>query len=295
MPTTYDITLKITYEFDTPAESNRTLLRIQPLQSGHQQLISGLLTTDPGPDDRRDGQDFFGNATVAVSHVRPASEISFRFAGRVRRDTSGGSRAASTPLSGLRSELAGLHSIAASSPHHFTGPTDRVPYSPDIAAFAGGLVQPDMPALDAIWALSSALHTTMTFDAEATDVNTAPMDAFHERRGVCQDFSHILIAALRSVGVPAGYVSGFLRTIPPEGQPRLAGADAMHAWVRAWCGSECGWIEIDPTNNLLVADDHVAVAIGRDYSDVAPVKGSHWASAGHSTKHEVDMVSFQSG
>ena len=92
------------------------------------------------------------------------------------------------------------------------------------------------------------------------------------------------------IGIPAGYVSGFLRTEPPEGQPRLAGADAMHAWVRAWCGNEVGWIEIDPTNDMRVGADHISVAIGRDYADVAPVKGSLRSSGFHSTRHSVDMV-----
>jgi transglutaminase-like putative cysteine protease len=99
-----------------------------------------------------------------------------------------------------------------------------------------------------------------------------------------------MIACLRGIGIPAGYVSGFLRTIPPAGKERLAGADAMHAWVRAWCGTEAGWIEFDPTNNLLVANDHIVIARGRDYADVAPVKGVLRTAGSQTTEQSVDVV-----
>src|SRR5438445_2505899 len=104
----------------------------------------------------------------------------------------------------------------------------------------------------------------------ATTVQTRASDAFALKRGVCQDFSHIMIAGLRGLGIPAGYVSGFLRTIPPKGKPRLEGADAMHAWVKAWCGRDAGWQEFDPTNGIRASNDHITVGYGRDYSDVAP-------------------------
>jgi transglutaminase-like putative cysteine protease len=121
-------------------------------------------------------------------------------------------------------------------------------------------------------------------------VDTEPGHAFAEGRGVCQDFSHVMIAGLRAVGIPAGYVSGFLRTEPPAGQPRLAGADAMHAWVRAWCGAETGWIDYDPTNHMMVGTDHIVVAVGRDYSDVAPVKGAVRSAGVQASHHSVDLV-----
>ena len=121
-------------------------------------------------------------------------------------------------------------------------------------------------------------------------VDTPAIDAFERRHGVCQDFSHIMIACLRSIGIPAGYVSGFLRTIPPEGQQRLEGADAMHAWVRAWCGIESGWIEYDPTNALRVGQDHIVVARGRDYGDTAPVKGVLRTAGTQTTGHKVDVI-----
>jgi transglutaminase-like putative cysteine protease len=291
MSTLYDITLQITYVYETPAGSSRTLLRMQPRTMTGQQLISGWVGTDPAPDFRRDGTDFFGNITAEITHDTPLTEIAFRFNGRVRRDRSAFSMDLSPALPGLAVEIAGLQSLAPDSPHHYLGASERVRPEGEIAAFASDVTDPSMSALGAVQAVSGALHRAMAFDPVATEVTTRPIQAFREKRGVCQDFSHIMIGALRSLGIPAGYVSGFLRTMPPEGQERLEGADAMHAWVRAWCGQETGWIEIDPTNDMMVGTDHIVVAFGRDYSDVAPVKGSLRAAGGHTTQHQVDVVS----
>ena len=137
---------------------------------------------------------------------------------------------------------------------------------------------------------ASRSTATCSFDPEATTVDTPPAEAFARRHGVCQDFAQVMIACLRGVGIPAGYVSGFLRTNPPPGQPRLEGADAMHAWVRAWCGWQTGWIEFDPTNAIPAGTDHIVVARGRDYGDVAPVKGVLRIAGEQKTEHAVDVV-----
>lgn len=290
MATLYDISLAITYTYDQPAGASRSLLRITPLSTDGQRLVSGLVSADPEPDFRRDGRDFFGNHTVEFAHDEFLSEVAFRFSGRVRRDGPEGGLDLSCPLAQLGAEIAGVSSIDPSSPHHFTGPSERVRNEEEIAAFGRAAVDPAMSAVAAVKAVSHALHSEFTFDPTATDVTTDPLQAFRNRAGVCQDISHVMIAALRGIGVPAGYVSGFLRTEPPEGQERLEGVDAMHAWVRAWCGAETGWIEIDPTNDILVGADHVVVAVGRDYFDVAPLRGALRASGSHTTTHQVDVV-----
>ena len=128
------------------------------------------------------------------------------------------------------------------------------------------------------------------YDAKATDVSTSAEEAFAARRGVCQDFSHIMICGLRGLGLPAAYVSGYLRTLPPPGQKRLQGADATHAWVALWCGEDRGWVGFDPTNNLVARNDHVVLAVGRDYSDVAPIKGLILTPGDQSLKVEVDVI-----
>lgn len=138
--------------------------------------------------------------------------------------------------------------------------------------------------------LSAAIHADFRYLPGATDSETPPLAAFRARAGVCQDFAHVLIMALRGLGIPAAYVSGYLRTEPPPGQPRLVGADAMHAWVAVWCGAEAGWIGIDPTNDCLAGDDHITVAMGRDYADVAPVDGVFLGAAPQSMVVSVDVA-----
>jgi transglutaminase-like putative cysteine protease len=138
--------------------------------------------------------------------------------------------------------------------------------------------------------LCLSIHRDFAYDRESTDVDTAPLEAFNLRKGVCQDFVHVMIAGLRGVGIPAGYVSGFLRTIPPKGKPRLEGADAMHAWVRAWCGQHTGWVEFDPTNAMLAGPDHITIGHGRDYADISPIVGVLRTSGGHEAKQSVDVI-----
>ena len=121
-------------------------------------------------------------------------------------------------------------------------------------------------------------------------MTTSPADAFAKRSGVCQDFAHVMIAGLRGLGLPALYVSGYIRTIPPPGKARLAGADASHAWVSVWCGQEFGWLGLDPTNAIPVGDDHIVVALGRDYSDAAPVEGVILSSGGQKLDVAVDVI-----
>ena len=159
-----------------------------------------------------------------------------------------------------------------------------------MTAYAREQVAPGMTAADAVEAIGLALHRDMSFDPDATTVDTPPSEAFARRHGVCQDFAQVMIASLRGIGIPAGYVSGFLRTNPPPGQPRLEGADAMHAWVRAWSGGQTGWIEYDPTNAMPAGTDHILVARGRDYGDVAPVKGMLRIAGDQKTEHAVDVI-----
>lgn len=286
----FDIRLRIAYDYDTPAAVHRTLLRLQPRICPGQNLVFSNVTATPAASSRAERIDFFGNKLSELVHERRLERVEFTFEGRVQRDAKGGRLDLSCPLAGMAAEVGAVQSIANWSPHHFLGKSPRIALEPDIAAFARKLVTADMSVLAAVKTVSQAVHQHFSFDPSATDVSTTTLDAFHAKRGVCQDLSHVMISALRSLGIPAGYVSGFLRTDPPPGQPRLEGADAMHAWVRAWCGAETGWIEIDPTNDTLAANDHISVAIGRDYSDVAPVKGALKSEGGHQTAHHVDVI-----
>lgn len=270
----YDLTARIRYRYDPPAAAGRNLLRLLPADlAGRQRLILGQITARPDPDERTDRDDFFGNRVTEMAHRQPASATEFILRARVERLDPGRVLDLSPPLSDLGDEIDADRSLAADAPHHFLGPSPRVPVSEAITAFAQDQAQDAATVCDAVERVGRALHKAMTFDPDATTVDTAPDEAFAARRGVCQDFAHIMIAGLRGLGIPSAYVSGFLRTVPPPGQPRLEGADAMHAWVRAWCGADLGWIEYDPTNACSAGEDHIIVAYGRDYDDVAPVQG----------------------
>jgi len=286
----YDITLSISYHYDSPAAVSHNMLRILPRTLPGQQLITGLITADPRPSFRRDSLDFFGNVITEIGYDMPVKDVFFRFAGRVRRNVEASNLDLSPQVGKLASDLSAAATLDSISPHHFTGPSDRIHLHPEIAAFARQQASSSMSVVSAVQAISQAIHRELIFDPEATEVATLPIEAFRARRGVCQDFTHIMITALRSLGIPAGYVSGFLRTIPPTGQERLEGADAMHAWVQAWCGMEMGWMQIDPTNNIVVGGDHIVVALGRDYSDVAPIKGAIRTVGKHETEHEVNVI-----
>ncbi len=285
----YDIRLRVLYSFDSPAGHSRTVLRLQPRPSAGQQVIAGAVTCDPQPDLRQDHLDFWGNPVTVMAHARTLHQRVFQFHGRVRRQDAAPALDLSADLRHLPDDIATIRSVSAEAPHHFLGASPRVAPDDAIGAFARQAAQ-GQSVRDVVCAVARAVQDEMAFDPQATDVSTPPAQAFQARRGVCQDFSHITIAALRSLGIPAGYVSGFLRTDPPPGQARLEGADAMHAWVQAWCGAEAGWLQIDPTNAMLAGRDHIEVARGRDYDDVAPVRGSVRVAGGHVTRHEVDVI-----
>ncbi|MDD8024248.1 MAG: transglutaminase family protein [Paracoccaceae bacterium] len=292
----YDIKLTIDYTYAAPSDHTRNLLRLMPLNiPGVQRVSARHLNSDPRPDERRDYLDFFGNPTTSVAWHAPIEAVSLSLRARVERQVTPPVLDLSPPLERLAADVADVHSLAPDAPHHFLGASPRIAPNPEITAFTRDLMRPDITALQAVEALGRALYEQMKFDPDATTVDTTPQEAFAARHGVCQDFTHIMIAGLRGIGVPAGYVSGFLRTFPPPGQPRLEGADAMHAWVRAWVGPENGWIEFDPTNDQPAGVDYVTVAVGRDYSDVAPVRGVLRSSGGHESHQAVDVIPLDAG
>lgn len=302
----YDITLTITYSYDSPAAGVRQLAHLMPLDlvsfrgnagSGattepgpRQRLIAGHLDFEPEPAVREDWFDFFGNAVSEVAFNEALDEIVVRLQARVEVNRQPAVDAQGLALEDLAAAIAGCRDLGARSPVHFVNPSPRVPFDPEIADYARACARPGMTVAGVVEALGLRLNKDMKFDAEATTASTPISEAFRKRHGVCQDFSQIMISALRSLGIPAGYVSGFLRTLPPPGKPRLEGADAMHAWVSAWCGPETGWVEYDPTNSTFAGTDHVVVAYGRDYADVAPVRGAMRIAGSHTSDQAVDVI-----
>ena len=290
MTASYDISLRIRYDYATPAAGGRHLVRLLPItRAGSQRLVAGHIDISPDVNERLESLDFFGNHMVAFALPGHHDHIALKLTARVDR-AAPQPLGPSVSLNGLEAALDDVTTLDADSPLHFRTASPRVPLNAAMTDYGRALLTPDQTTADLLQRLGETLHHDMRFDPEATEVDTPAAEAFEKRHGVCQDFSHIMIASLRGLGIPAGYVSGFLRTIPPAGKPRLEGADAMHAWVRAWCGPQAGWVDYDPTNATIAGQDHIEVAFGRDYSDVAPIKGMMRGASGQRSDQEVDVV-----
>jgi transglutaminase-like putative cysteine protease len=291
MPVLYDLSMHMGYIYDSPASGARHIMRLMPLSlPDRQRLIAGSIKVSPTPDEQSNFIDFFEHPATAFMVRAHHEKLDIRMHARVQVESHSISADFSPVLADLPEELAGVWSLKPQSPHHFLGNSPRLSETPVISDYAKGSVKPTLTVLQIATALCAAIHKDFKYDSEATSVDTTPLEAFRLKRGVCQDFSHVMILALRSLGIPAGYVSGFLRTIPPPGKERLEGADAMHAWVRVWCGETTGWVELDPTNNIPASTDHIVVAYGRDYSDVAPVIGVLKSYGGQRAVQAVDVI-----
>ena len=250
------------------------MVRLLPGDGGGQTVESASLRFTPEPIERVASRDFFGNRCEWVVFDRPHSILDLQLEARLTVKRPLPPALESTPAwEGVRERARRVADLAPRSPVHFLFASPRVSTAERFQTWAQPCFAPGRPLLAAAMDLAHRIHDEFEYAPGATAADTRADQAFAARRGVCQDFSHVMIACLRALGLPAAYASGFLRTIPPPGQPRLEGADAMHAWVRVWLGDALGWIGIDPTNATLVGDDHIDVAVGRDYTDVSPIDG----------------------
>lgn len=290
----YDIRLTLRYDYDAPVHGGRHHIRVSPgTIAGVQRVIASSLSVDPKPHRQSSFVDFFGNAVTSIAMVTPHDALEVRLSARIQVDDPTPPADLSPPIAQLPAEIARHWSVAAISPQHFLAASPRVQLVPEITDYVADIVAGSPSTLAAAMAVCIAIHRDFTYDPKATDVETRPAEAFALRKGVCQDFAHVMIAGLRGMGIPAGYVSGFLRTNPPPGKPRLEGADAMHAWVRVWCGQHMGWVEFDPTNAIMAGADHISIGHGRDYSDVSPIIGVLRTHGSHETKQSVDVIRLE--
>lgn len=285
----YDIRLHLHYDYAAAAGGGRHQIRVlPPTISGVQRVIAASLSFAPAPNERSDFSDFFGNNVTSIAFRDAHDALDIRMNARVSVSRPEPGLDVSPDIARLRQELAAVRSLASDSPHHFLAGSAHSGLDAAITSYAQDSL--GTSAAGMAMDLCNRIHRDFTYDGEATTVRTRASDAFRLKRGVCQDFSHIMIAGLRGLGIPAGYVSGFLRTIPPKGKPRLEGADAMHAWVKVWCGRDAGWQEFDPTNGMRASNDHITVGYGRDYSDVAPIVGVLKTTGGQVGEQAVDVI-----
>jgi transglutaminase-like putative cysteine protease len=287
----YDIRLELHYDYDGLVHRDRHLIRVAPRSIPRvQRVIASAVSFEPPPDSETNFVDFFGNLVTTVSYRGYHDHLDVRLSARVGVEDEHLPADLSPDLPGLQRELSTILALDANSPQHFLAPSPRIALSPTITHYVRESVQRTSSVRAAAMDLCLSIHRDFKYEVDSTDVNTTPLDAFNLKKGVCQDFAHVMIAGLRGAGIPAAYVSGFLRTIPPKGKPRLEGADAMHAWVRVWCGIHDGWLEFDPTNAMLAGADHITIGHGRDYADISPIVGVLRTSGGHETKQSVDVI-----
>lgn len=292
----YDITLKFGYEYPSAVKDARHILRLRPRETKRQHVVSKVVRVEPEPDETVRESDFFGNGVDHLRLYRPHESLKIEMRARITVKTQGPKLEGTPTLAALRK--AGLHSrdTGAQSPVHFLGASRMLPGSALATAFVTErLADPEEPAGPALLRLTNEMYEAFTYASGSTTIETPVDEVMTTRKGVCQDFAHAMISGLRGAGIPAAYVSGFLRTIPPKGQPRLEGADAMHAWIAAWLGEETGWVGFDPTNGVAAAGDHIEVAVGRDYADVAPIGGVIVTSGPQRLSHSVDVAPVEAG
>lgn len=288
----YRITHRNEYRYDAPVSNSYGEARLSPRELAHQHSVATPgIEVSPRPEDISQRVDFFGNATTYFAVDEPHSELTVTSVHEVEMsvsplqlDLSGGG---SWDAAVARLDSSGLDRDVEARPFRLASPL--VAATPDLASYARPSFAPGRPLLDAVIDLNRRIHDEFAYEPGTTSISTRVDDILENRRGVCQDFAHLAIGCLRATGLPARYVSGYLETRPPEGTERLVGADASHAWFAVYV-PDYGWLDLDPTNDILPSGRHVTAAWGRDYADVTPLKGVVYTAAhNHQLTVSVDV------
>ena len=285
----YEVHHRTTLRYEVPVAQARFNIRLRPYGWPGQSIIAQKLEFSPRPNERHDevGPYCVNRSLIAFSGKLSELAIESRFTVEVTARPP----AHEGPLLGqLRQQALDSRDLSVLSPAPYLFASRIADANWAIGDWAGGIIPTNQPIVAAASRLMNAIRCEFAYRPGATSSATPPAEAFERREGVCQDFAHVMIVALRSQGIPAAYVSGYLRTVPPPGQVRLVGADAMHAWVAVWCGAELGWIGFDPTNDCLALGDHILIAMGRDYADVSPIDGTFVGSAPQQMDTAVDVI-----
>lgn len=278
------------YDYAEPALTCQNQVHLTPRDLPRQTCQRSLLTIEPQPRSIERFTDYFGNAVAAFQIDEPHARLSVTVRSRVELHELPALRPGeSLPWEQVRSALTSGDSIEALEAYQFVFASPQLPVSSAAGAYAKAALTPGRPLLEAVLDLAQRIRREFKYVPAATTIATPVEEVLTQRRGVCQDFAQVMIAGLRALGVPARYVSGYLRTDPPAGQPRLVGVDASHAWVEVFDPRQ-GWVGFDPTNGCLAGMGHVVVAWGRDYDDVSPIKGVVLGGGAHTLKVSVDVT-----
>ena len=287
----YDVRHLTRYRYGAPVAANTCTLRLLLRSSDGQSVMHSEIDVTPSPNQWSERVDIFGNRVARMRIEAPHRELIIKSTARVEVQRPAPPAPGLTPAwETVARDATASASLAADSPAFALYGSRLVKVFEGATRYARDSFSPHRPIYEAAIELNDRIKADFKYDSKATGVTTSPADAFAKRGGVCQDFAHIMIAGLRGLGLPALYVSGYIRTVPPPGRARLAGADASHAWVSVWCGQEFGWLGLDPTNAIPVGDDHIVIALGRDYSDAAPVEGVILSSGRQKLDVAVDVI-----
>jgi transglutaminase-like putative cysteine protease len=291
----YRLTHVTTYSYAEPVSLSQHVVRLQPRALPGQAVLEHALTFDPPPRHAGEYLDYFGNRTAFAAIQASHSQLVIKSESTVRRIRSPMPDRLETPSwEQVRQFSRGEQLGSALEASEFLHDSPMIEADDAFGAYALKSFSKGRPILDAVLDLTERIQAEFAFDPGATSIATPVTEVLRTRRGVCQDFAQLQIACLRSLGLPARYVSGYIETLPPPGQEKLVGADASHAWVSFYCHG-IGWIDVDPTNNLLVGGQHVTLGWGRDYADVSPVRGVILGSGQHELAVSVDLRPVEEG
>jgi transglutaminase-like putative cysteine protease len=280
---------KTSYRYSEPASLSQNELLLQPRPTATQQVLQSRLVITPEPQYLQQRTDFFGNTAHVFMVQQSHSELTMTATSIVETSPSVIPAPEKTPAwEAVVRRLADHDRAADLDAYQFVFASPFITTGPEPMAYARSSFPPGTPLLSGALDLVRRIFTDFTYDKTATTVDTSVDQVLANRKGVCQDFAHLAISGLRSLGLAARYVSGYLKTSPPPGKPKLIGADASHAWISLFVPDE-GWVDLDPTNNLIPGETHILLAWGRDYGDVTPMKGVVMGGGKHTMSVQVDV------
>ncbi len=285
----YQVTHRTTFTYSQPVAISHHVLRLTPRSHPRQHCLRSNVIFNPTPSVRSEGEDYFGNPithlTIQTPHpqliVEAKTLVDITKPDPLHMDQS-------PPWDQLVQQLQSRTDSPNLEAHQFMYDSPYITIDDATYDFVRECFPPGRPLLAGVMDLTSRIFQEFTYEGGVTEVSTPVKDVLASRKGVCQDFAHLEIAALRSLGLPARYISGYLLTHPPEGKEKLVGADASHAWISTW-SPDLGWVDFDPTNNLTPGDEHITLAWGRDYGDVSPINGFMVGGGQHTLDVSVDV------
>jgi transglutaminase-like putative cysteine protease len=288
----FSVRHRTTYRYLQEVAQSHHLLHLEPRQTAAQTVSEARIQVSPAPARRVTRSDAFGNPAEWLSLDEPHMVLEILSESRV---TTGAqplpAKTGGQPWEFVRASLEEPETREARDAAQYLFDSPYIWFTADLARYALTSFNPGRPVLEAALDLMARINTEFRYDTTVTDVSTPVDRVFAIRAGVCQDLAHVMIACLRAIGLPARYVSGYLLTAPPPGQLKLLGADASHAWLSVYAG-DLGWVDLDPTNNLIPGDGHITVGWGRDYGDVAPINGIVNGGGEHVIEVAVDVMSL---